>query len=87
MNANGSGQTRLTNNDANDIFPAWSPDGSKIAFQSYRDGQAEIYVMNANGNGQTRLTNHDEYDGQPAWSPDARKSPLCANNPVYTASG
>ncbi len=53
-----------------DVFPAWSPDGSRIAFQAYRDGQAEIYVMNANGSGQTRLTNHGDYDGQPAWSPD-----------------
>ncbi len=38
------------------INPAWSPDGSKIAFESYRDGQAEIYVMDANGANQRRLT-------------------------------
>ena len=58
MNADGTGQTRLTNNAAFDIEPAWSPDGTKIAFASDRDGNVEIYVMNADGTGQTRLTNN-----------------------------
>ena len=55
MNADGSGVTRLTYNDArdlflNDSFPAWSPDGRRIAFHSNRDGgNWEIYVMNAAG--------------------------------------
>ena len=65
INADGTGQSRLTTNSANDIFPAWSPDGSKIAFVSLRDGDRnsnteidaylDIYVMNADGSGQTRL--------------------------------
>ena len=67
-NADGSAQTNLTNNPARDEYPAWSPDGSKIAFQSNRDGGPRIYVMNADGSGQTKLTNQgDEY---PAWSPE-----------------
>src|SRR5689334_19079267 len=37
MNADGSGQTRLTNNPRGDEFPAWSPDGTKIAFASVSD--------------------------------------------------
>src|SRR5688572_845446 len=37
MNADGSGQTRLTNNAASDIEPSWSPDSTKIAFSSDRD--------------------------------------------------
>ncbi|MBM2827419.1 MAG: exported protein of unknown function, partial [Dehalococcoidia bacterium] len=45
MNADGSGQTRLTNNSATEDLPAWSPDGSKIAFRSDRDGNSEVYVM------------------------------------------
>ena len=70
MNADGSGQTRLTNNPVLDGSPSWSPDGGRIAFESLRDGNVEIYVMNADGSGQTRLTNDPAFDGSPSWSPD-----------------
>jgi uncharacterized repeat protein (TIGR01451 family) len=73
MNPDGSGRTRLTTNSAADYYPAWSPDGSKIAFTSYRDGNAEIYVMNPDGTGQTRLTTNTWIDFSPAWSPDGSK--------------
>jgi Tol biopolymer transport system component/subtilisin family serine protease len=63
---------RLTNLTS-DSRPRYSPDGSKIIFQSNRDGQAEIYVMNADGSGQTRLTNNSAADTAPAWSPDGTK--------------
>ncbi len=69
MNADGSDQTRLTNNAAHDYSPTWSPDGAKIAFTSYRDGNAEIYVMNTDGSGVTRLTNNAAIDFAPTWSP------------------
>jgi TolB protein len=72
MNPDGSNQTRLTNNPADDQFPAFSNDG-RIAFTSSRDGNAEIYVMNANGSGQTRLTNDPAQDSVPAFSPDGTK--------------
>ena len=49
MNADGTAQTRLTNNAASDAYPVFSPDGQKIAFTSTRDGNSEIYVMNADG--------------------------------------
>jgi len=54
VNADGSGQTNLTDNTVWDGDPAWSPDGTQIAF-TRRDGNAEIYIMNADGSGQTRL--------------------------------
>ena len=60
MNADGSGQTRLTHGAKNDHSPVWSPDGKKIAFvRDLKPGArqyGEIYVMNANGSGQRRLT-------------------------------
>jgi len=73
MNADGSGQTRLTNNNYKEGHPDWSPDGTKIVFTSNRDGNPEIYVMNANGSGQTRLTNNNYKDGEATWSPDGTK--------------
>lgn len=72
MAFDGSDVRRLTANDTDDVYPSWSPDGTKIVFQSYRDGQPEIYVMNAGGGGQARLTAFDGYDGQPVWSPDGQ---------------
>jgi TolB protein len=53
--------------------PAWSPDGTRIAFASTRDGNAEIYVMDADGRNVKRLTNHPAIDQDPAWSPDGRR--------------
>ena len=51
----------------------WSPDGSKIVFDSNVDGNPEIYVMNADGTGRTRLTNNAAVDAYPSWSPDGSK--------------
>ncbi|NIR36917.1 MAG: hypothetical protein GWN79_09475, partial [Actinobacteria bacterium] len=49
MNADGTGVVRLTTDPSGDFDPDWSPDGSRIAFWSRRDGNPEIYVMNADG--------------------------------------
>jgi len=73
MNADGSGQTNLTNNAADEREPAWSPDGTKIAFGTDRDGNYEIYAMNPDGSGQTNLSNNPAYELWPAWSPDGTK--------------
>jgi Tol biopolymer transport system component len=68
MNADGTGPRRLTDNPAQDFDSTWSPDGSLIAFTSYRTGNYEIWVMNADGSGQRNLTNHSAYDQEPCWS-------------------
>ena len=70
MNADGSNQTRLTNNSAVDRQPTWSPDGSMIVFYSDRDGTCEIYGMNADGTGLTQFTHNSKADWDPSWSPD-----------------
>src|SRR5438309_1874700 len=74
MNADGSGQTNLSNNFKIDNFaPSWSPDGTKIAFYSDRTGTFQIFVMNADLSGHTNLSNNTFFDASPSWSPDATK--------------
>ena len=74
MDADGSNVTRLTDSPDVDESPDWSPDGSRIAFATFRDGNQEIYVMNAGGSNQVNLTNTSGDDeGNPSWSPDGSK--------------
>jgi Tol biopolymer transport system component len=53
--------------------PAWSPDGTHIAFVSNRDGNFEIYTMDSSGGNVTRLTNDTARDDHPDWSPDGAR--------------
>ena len=73
INADGTDPTRLTHNMALDGGPVWSPDGTKIAFHSDRDGANGIYVMNADGTDLTQLTNELAAGCCPVWSPDGTK--------------
>ena len=74
MNPDGSGQTNLTKSSTSEVCPAFSPDGTKIAF--LRDWKS-IWVMNADGSGQTALLPNagGEFAGLmcPDWSPDGTK--------------
>src|SRR5215211_539463 len=65
----------LTNSDASEIEPAWSPDGTKIAFSGVRNSGSEIVAMDPNGQNETILTG-DSFEGAaraPDWSPDSTK--------------
>lgn len=70
-NADGTGVTRLTNAPGSDTQPAWSPDGTHIAFISDRvGGSPEVYVMNADGTNVVRRTFNGGWAQNPTWSPD-----------------
>ena len=74
MDADGGNQENLTNHPAFDGAPDWSPDGTKIAFDSNRDGgPSQIYVMDADGKNVFRLTEGRGQKRHPDWSPDGRK--------------
>jgi TolB protein len=63
----------LTNDRFIETYPAWSPDGKKIVFQSNEAIEFQIYVMNADGTGRVCLTNITADNKYPAWSPDGTK--------------
>jgi Tol biopolymer transport system component len=80
LDADGSRVINLTHHTANDWNPAWSPEGSDIAFVTSRDGNAELYllqnvcmVVTINCDlTMRRLTNNLNNDSSPAWSPDGQ---------------
>ena len=53
--------------------PARSPDGTRVAFSTFRDGDKEVYVMDSDGGDPVNLTRHHAFDSSPAWSPDGRR--------------
>jgi TolB protein len=80
QNADGSAETALFDVPGSyDSAPAWSPDGSRIAFESNSNADGanpeqdmEIWVMGSDGSAPTQLTHNAAHDEGPAWSPDGR---------------
>jgi TolB protein len=63
--------TRLTFGEWDDIQPALSPDGSKIAFASHQGGQWDIYLLDLTSGETIQLTDDPAYDGAPTWASDS----------------
>jgi TolB protein len=64
--------TRLTIGEWNDIAPALSPDRSRLAFSSNRDGFWDLYILDLQTGDVTRVTQTADYDSSPSWSPDGQ---------------
>lgn len=66
---------QLTTNSSDDLYPSWSPDGTRIIFSSNRSGNYDIWVMDSDGSNQQRLNINDTWYDQisPTWSPDDSK--------------
>jgi len=63
----------VTSGPGDDIGAAYSPDGSRIAFASNRDGNFEIYLVDADGGGLVRVTETPANETEPAWTPDGTR--------------
>ena len=92
MNADGGAQGRLTPGDSDpstpaglffQIDPAWSPNGTKIAFSSRRSGNFDVYVMNADGTGTKRLTSARGQETHPTWSSSGRTIAFERDSDIY----
>jgi Tol biopolymer transport system component len=78
----GSDEQQLTDFSTASIeSPDWSPDGSKIAFDTDLGGNVHIYVVNADGSGLTQITSGDGFEFAPSWSPDGTKMAIDAAVP------
>ncbi|MGZ4380967.1 MAG: TolB family protein [Gaiellaceae bacterium] len=90
MSARGTGLKRLTTNKGRDVNPVWSPDGKKLAFESDRSGNDEIYVMNLATLRVTNLTRNPARDSDPTWSPDGQSIAFASerdgNSEIYVMS-
>lgn len=79
MKPDGSGRKNIINNRADDVSPAWSPDGRKLAFCSDRSGGLDIFVANADGSNPVNITKTPGVlETDPAWSPDGGRIAFCA---------
>ena len=92
MSASGAGEHRITeaqseSTETNVLFlavePAWSPDGTEIAFSSRRSTSFDIEVMNADGTGTKSLTSTKENDTHPTWSADGRRIAFRREGDIY----
>ncbi len=80
INPDGTNRVRLLSTPVNEWSPAWSPDGSRIVFESGGHGSLyDLYTMNADGTDVVRLTFTEEDEMGPSWSPDGGMIIFCTN--------
>lgn len=68
----GGNAKKITDGMGDDRQPTWSPDGSKVAFQSFRDGYYHIWTVNSDGSNLTQITSGAFDEREPDWSPDGK---------------
>jgi TolB protein len=74
-----SQQISTTDIPVRNLVTSWSPDGSRLAFSSDRDGNTEIYLMDPDGSNIVRLTDHPLSDNEPDFSPDGSQIVFLSN--------
>jgi TolB protein len=90
MDYDGYNQTRITYNTIKDYMPAWSADGKSVAYTSYRQGRAGLYILNIYEGKQIDVQSEGTNFGV-AFSPDGKKLAFCStleegNSEIYVAN-
>jgi TolB protein len=89
MDYDGRRLRRLTTSGTLNLSPAWSPDGERLTFVSWRTGRPAIFVMDDDGRTTRVATAGGDLNSAPAWSPDGRKivynSDANGNSELYVA--
>jgi len=67
------GLKKLTDNDWDDEYPKWSPDGEQIAFSANPKGNYDVFIMDKDGSNVRRITSAPKDEGEHAWFPDGKK--------------
>ncbi|MGQ9646169.1 MAG: Tol-Pal system beta propeller repeat protein TolB [Thermodesulfobacteriota bacterium] len=67
---------QMTRNQSINLFPAWSPDGKRIAFTSYLRRNPDLYLIDANGQNLQRLTSYSGLNAAATWSPEGKRMAL-----------
>ncbi len=72
--------TQITADPSDDLMPAISPDGTKIAFASNRNGNWDIFTMPVGGGAATQITFDVDEEVQPTWAPDGKRLAFSRKN-------
>lgn len=73
VDVNSGTRVRLTSDPATDVLPVWSPDGTQVAFSSYRAGNTDVFVRRADASSaEIRLTSEPQNERVCDWSPDGQ---------------
>src|SRR5215203_246456 len=88
IKTDGGGRLQLTNNNAGNYQPAYSPNGKRIAYVGFDGNDSEIYTINASGGGKRQLTDNDTGDFYPSYSPSGKRIAFVndagADREIYT---
>src|SRR5262245_19776591 len=80
----GGDAVRLTSGAGSETDPAFSPDGSRIAFTGEYDGNIDVFVIPAQGGVPKRLTWHPAPDRVLGWSPDGKRIVFTSSRTAYS---
>jgi Tol biopolymer transport system component len=86
MRADGSGQRRLTDDDA--FAPDWAPDGNRLLYlrEARSGGNPRLYVINADGSGRQRIGNAQVWGRSARWSPDGTRIALTKQDAIWVVN-